>query len=213
MYHNCIKNKIVLQQKKLFEVQVFPPIFFFRTLTRESILLEKYESYQKRSFRNKYIIASAQGPYTLTIPLKKGKHEGQLITEVQISYDESWQKKHLQTLVSAYRNAPFFEYYYTPVQELYAKAGEYLFEFNGLIIGYICELLHLEPPGRTTQYDGSVDQDLRGRMTPKNYQEFPVPPYNQVFEDRYGYLNNLSILDLLFCLGPESEIYLKANAS
>lgn len=204
-------NQNDLSQSRLYEIQLFPPVYFFRNLAQGPILLEKHENYQKRSFRNKFIIAGANGPLTLTIPLKKGKHQGQLITDVLIAYDEPWQKKHLWTIMTAYQSAPYFEFYYVNIEKLYVQASKYLFDFDWIIIEYFCQLLDIDPPTFTLQYQNSAQQDLRGKMTPKNYFEFLVPPYNQVFEDRHGYLNNLSILDLLFCLGPESSVYLKTN--
>ncbi|MCB0687456.1 MAG: WbqC family protein [Saprospiraceae bacterium] len=198
-------------QNYLFEISFLPSIYFFSVFSQKEITLEQMENYQKRSFRNKCVIASANGPLLLTIPLKKGKHEGQKIREVKIAYDEDWQKLHLSTIQTAYRNAPYYDFYIDKLHSLYQHADEYLFNFNLLLIRKIAPLLSLSTFNFTNEYvECCQGIDLRGVITPRNYHQIRMPKYNQVFEDRLGFLSNLTILDLLFCLGPESINYLKS---
>lgn len=157
------------------------------------------------------MIATSAGVLTLTVPLKKGKHESQSITEVRIAYHEPWQKIHMASIQTAYQSAPYFDYYFPVIERLYASAGDLLFSFNLNILSEICHLLQLEVPDCTEIYrKNPPGVDLRGKLTPQNYSLIRLPKYNQVFEDRHGYLNNLSVLDLLFCLGPEAGYYLKS---
>lgn len=176
------------------------------------MVIEKHENYQKRSFRNKCVITNAYGPQTLTVPLKKGKHERQPITEVQIAYDEPWQKNHLAAIKTAYSSAPYFEYYYPSIEQLYHSAEDPLFEFNWSILEYFTRTLQLPVPTTSETYSRTPTAiDFRGRLNPRNYQDNTLPKYNQVFEDRHGYLPNLSILDLIFCKGPEAGGYLTSK--
>lgn len=200
-----------MQEIQFCELSFLPPISFFILLAKESVTIEKHENYQKRSFRNKCIIATSEGPLTLTVPLRKGKHQSQPVTEVTIAYDEPWQNIHLSSISTAYHNAPFFEYYFNKLESIYRNAGDHLFLFNNKLLGEICDLLQLDFPPFTGKYlkdPGGID--WRGIVTPRNYHKIRVPKYNQVFEDRHEYLNNLSIIDLLFCLGPETTRYLKS---
>lgn len=198
-----------MKQKILFELPFFPHNYFFGLLAQVDLVIERHENYQKRSFRNKCIIATADGPQTLTVPLRRGKHEQQKITDVKIAYDEPWQRNHLSALHTAYRNAPFFDYYFSKIQELYANSGEFLFEFNWQILLYFTSQVGFPNATCTEDFEKKVTcADFRGIITPRNYAQYLVPKYNQVFEDRHGYLNNLSILDVLFCLGPETSQHL-----
>lgn len=195
----------------LFESHFFPCIYFFNVWIHHPVWIEKFENYQKRSFRNKCIIAGPQGIHTLTVPLKKGKHQQQTITEVKIAYDEPWQKKHLATIRAAYGKAPFFAHYYPRIEQWYADAGEFLFDLNISIMRNLAGVLHLTDLKFTESYEKNPSAiDLRGRLKLKDFGMIPLPHYSQVFEDRYGYLSNLSIMDLLFCYGPETSRYLQS---
>lgn len=195
----------------LFESHFFPCIYFFNVWIHHPVLIEKFENYQKRSFRNKCIIAGPQGMYTLTVPLKKGKHQQQVIAEVQIAYDDPWQKIHLATIRAAYGKAPFFDDYYPRIEQWYAGAGEFLFDLNICIMRNLAGILHLTDLQFTESYEKDPSAiDMRDKLNLKNFGMIQLPHYSQVFEDRYGYLSNLSILDLLFCYGPETSRYLQS---
>ena len=196
-------------QPVTFEIQFFPCIYFFQILSNQPVIIEKFETYQKRSLRNKCIIAHAQGTQILTVPLKKGKHEQQMITDVTIAYDEPWQKTHLAGIKTAYGSAPYFDHYFPRIEKLYACAGESLFQFNVDIIQYFISSLRLPALQYTASFNRPGEEDdKRGQVTPANYDVVKLPAYSQVFEDRLGYLPNLSILDLIFCRGPEATSYL-----
>ncbi len=191
----------------VFETMFFPPIVFFQYLMQGRVIVEKHENYQKRSFRNKCIIATAQGVKILTVPLRKGKHEQQKITEVQISYEEDWRKNQLKSIRAAYGKAPFFEDYFPVIENVYNSSGKYLFDLNNKIILLLQDIYCYSLPEFSEKYIGDYGvNDRRNHYTLKSFQEEKdVPEYAQVFEDRHGFLPNLSILDLLFCYGPEGR--------
>lgn len=179
----------------------------------DEIYIEVCESYQKRSLRNKCIILGANGPITLTIPLNKGKHSFKLITEVEISYHDQWVGHFLHTIRSCYGTAPYFDFYYPDIEDLIKSNYKYLWNLNNDMLSLILRKIGLDIDMYTTKdfiksYDDSF-VDIRQKKI-KDYQPIrsTTVVYSQVFEDRFGFVSNLSILDLLFCTGPESINYL-----
>lgn len=194
-------------QRVVIECQYFPPIAIFALFHGQKVVLEACETYQKRSFRNRCLIASEKGVQRLSVPLRKGKHESQPITEVSISFDEPWQTRHFNTIKSAYGSAAYYEEYIGTIGDLLFNKEPYLFQYNLQIIRGICNLLDIETfSGVSSEYlPGShYDLDLRNVVTPRSY-DLPLPPYPQVFGSRYSFHRNLSILDLLFCMGPAAR--------
>ncbi|NUO03100.1 MAG: WbqC family protein [Saprospiraceae bacterium] len=196
----------------LLEIQYLPPVQYFSKLTvGEPVFIEQWEHYQKGTYRNRCHIAAANGLTRLTIPLIKGKNEQQAIREVRIAYYEPWQRQHWQSIRSAYGNAPFFEFYADALQPFYEKPFPFLFDFNLALLQTLLKLLRMDVPLHLTDaYADPVPSgwtDLRNAIHPKPHLQKPDPdfipkPYHQVFEDRYAFLPNLSMLDALFCLGP-----------
>lgn len=200
----------------LTENQFFAPISSFSGIIRcNRIYLEAHENYQKRGFRNRCIIDSAQGPLTLSIPLAKGKNERMPIKEVSMSFDTDWKKLHLRSIKSSYGNAPYFDHIFMDLEKLYRRPDKFLFDFNYEILQWIIEFMELEVEIKmTSTYNKEITDkefiDIRNQLRPNNYLDFAgyIAPYSQVFEEDHGYLPNLSILDLLFCTGKASLTYL-----
>lgn len=200
----------------LLETQYLPPIQYFTKLASgEPVYIEQWEHYQKGTYRNRCHIAAANGLTRLTIPLIKGKNEQQAIREVRIAYFEPWQRQHWQSIRSAYGNSPFFEFYADALQPFYEKPFPFLFDFNLELLQTLLKLLRMDVKLQLT--DAYVEvvppdwTDLRNAIHPKPHLQKPDPhftpkPYHQVFEDRYAFLPNLSMLDGLFCLGKSGDL-------
>lgn len=192
------------------ETQIFGPIrIFAQYLDMNEIIIEKHENYQKRSFRNRYDILTANGVLRLTIPLCKGKNNKMPIAEVQIAYDDNWVDIHLQTLRSAYGKSPYFDFYFDGIEKIFSKKHNLLFDFNMECMLFIFSKLKLTKTISTSdsyhsRYDNIID--LRDRKWDGSEVQ---SSYVQVWEDKFGFTPNLSILDLLFCMGPESVSYLR----
>jgi WbqC-like protein family len=192
------------------ETQIFGPIgIFAHYLDKDEIIVEKHENYQKRSFRNRYDILTTNGYLRLTIPLCKGKNNKMPIAEVKIAYDDNWVDIHLQTIRSAYGKSPYFEFYFDGLEKIFAKKHSLLFDFNMECMLFIFSKLKLSNTISTSnsyepQYDNLVD--LRNKKW-DDLQDHSS--YVQVWEDKFGFTPNLSVLDLLFCMGPESISYLR----
>ncbi|MCK7553874.1 WbqC family protein [Chitinophaga sedimenti] len=197
---------------KLVDSQYFGSIEYYKTLIDCDILqIERYEHYQKVSFRNRCYIAGPNGRILLSVPLVKGKNQRTTMKDVRISDAENWQALHWKTLVSAYRRSPWFEYFEGELQSLYEKKFEYLLDWNMACSDWVNERIGFE---RTVIFTDSYQDrgtvknavDLRDQLTPPGDQDenAGIENYTQVFQERVGFLRNLSILDLLFCEGKRS---------
>lgn len=201
------------QQKEslLIDCQFFGTINYYKILFQYSnIEIEQYENYQKMSFRNRCMVAGSNGVVGLSVPLEKGRGQRELMKDIRISRDGNWRVQHWRTIASCYSRAPFFEYYCDGVHDLLRKDQVFLLDMNLEILDWLKRVLKLPATIRpTSEYRKTVPEgmtDLRNQLLPKNYLAAPWNlKYTQVFEDRIGFRPNLSILDLLFCSGPETR--------
>lgn len=200
----------------LTENQFFAPISVFSDLVKyDSLLIESQENYQKRGFRNRCIIDSAQGPLTLSIPLAKGKNEKMPIREVKISFDTNWQRLHLESIKSSYGNSPYFDHVYPDMIKIYQSADTFLYDLNMNALQWIVSFIEIDMVISETQtyekrYDAASHKDVRNQLKSNNYttSNIDYQRYAQVFEENHSFLPNLSILDLIFCTGKASQTYL-----
>ena len=170
------------------------------------------------SYRNRYYITGANGLIPLSIPLQQGREQRKRMAEVGISYAENWQVQHWRTLVSVYNRSPYFQHYEPSLQQLFEKKFELLYEFNLASVVWLINQLKADVEIKTTdvyrkEYENDV-ADLRN-LKP-GAEKLPVKesePYYQLFNERNGFIPNLSILDLLFSEGPYALQWLKNNAA
>ena len=202
----------------LMELQYFPPIqYFTKFLLYPQVVIEQHEHYQKGGYRNRCTIVNANSTQMLTVPLVKGKNEKQSIREVKISYIDNWQRIHWTSIQSAYGNAPFFEHYADHFKGFFNQKQETLFDLNRVLLHKILKILRLDTEIQTSmEYEKNPIQsiDFRNKISTRKSNTFvdknftPIH-YSQVFEEKHGFLPNLSILDLIFCKGPEALSYLE----
>ena len=165
--------------------------------SKEGGLLEVNDHYRKQTLRNRCMIDGSQGALALTIPVQKPAPNA-LMRDVRISDHGNWRHLHWNALQSSYRQSPFFEYYADDFAPFYEKRWEFLADFNEDLLRLVCSLIDIDTPvSRTTSYAGE-QQPLPQNET----------PYYQVFARHHGFLPNLSIVDMLFNLGPESLLLL-----
>ena len=200
-----------MDKKILLSTSYFGPISYYsKFLLPLDIWIEKHEHFIKQSYRNRSIIYGANGPVSLTIPVKRGSFHKIKIAELEIDYSKNWQINHWRAIESAYNSAPFFQYYSDDIKIFFETDTRLLFEHNLNIIKTILKLIHL--PGNisfTDKYlaDSAHSLDYRMNLRPKNSPEDPLfktVRYFQVFDDSHGFIPDLSILDLLFNAGPET---------
>ncbi|WP_080902810.1 WbqC family protein [Parabacteroides sp. Marseille-P3160] len=190
-----------------------PVQYYCKLFQYEQVYIETEENYLKQTYRNRCHIAGANGVLPLSIPIEKPETIKCLTKDIRISDHGNWRHLHWNAIVSAYNTSPFFEYYQDDFVPFYSKKQNFLLDFNEELRQLVCELLDLHPAvAYTEQYQPTVAHDFRESIRPKHAGEDPdfVPlPYYQVFATKYGFLPNLSILDLLFNMGPEGLLVLK----
>ena len=188
-----------------------PNISYIAWLIKKKIYFDLTDKYNKQTYRNRSEIYGANGKLILTIPIIHSKEKKQQLTkEVKIFNDTSWQSNHWKSICSAYRSSPYFEYYEEDFYNFYFKIKEEcLFNFNIKLISYILNLLDHPFNFNTISYNKKKHTKIHKLIDAKNLC-FQTNKYNQVFSDKYGYLNNLSIIDLLFNIGPNTMEYLNS---
>ena len=180
----------------------FGPIEWYQQLCRADLVyLEACESFIKQTYRNRCTIATANGVQNLTVPVEHGG--SRLIRDVRISNHGSWRRVHWNALQSAYSESPFFEYYADDLRPFFEQDYEFLYDYNYEIMQKMCELLDIHPHVLHSE-EFKMEDSLTSHPSPLT----PIKPYYQVFARKHGFLPNLSILDLLFNMGPEAIFYL-----
>lgn len=198
----------------------FAPIqYYCKLIQYDTILIEQWENYSKQSYRNRCNIMGANGVLPLSIPVIKATHKKMLTKDVKISYDTNWQKLHWKGIESAYKSSPYYEYYIDDLERFFNQKWDYLLEYNQEIQNTICEILEIDPKIQLTEDFVELKQeeivDFRNAIHPKASKaildnSFQAEEYTQVFSDKHPFASNLSILDVVFNLGPEGESYLSS---
>ena len=182
---------------------------------QQPILWEAEDFYQKQTYRNRMEIHAANGKLMLSIPIQHLGYDGrQNYKDVQIANEFPWQRNHWLSLKTAYQSSPFFEYYEDDIAPLYQTPYKFLFAFNKQVMETISELLQIQAPKETTStYEkDSPHHDLRKLIDVKTVKTTAALEYTQVFSNKNGFIPNLSILDLLFNMGPETVPILQSQS-
>jgi hypothetical protein len=197
----------------LLSTAYFAPIRYFSKLAvYPEVFIEQYENFIKQTYRNRTVILGANGPISLIVPVEKGRAQKIKIKDLRIAYDEEWQRNHWRTIFSAYNSSPFFEYYADDVEIFFRKKHDFLFDFNLQITKTIMEIMDIPIELNLTEDFEQVPDNCRNfreQISPKTHLVNPDPhfepqPYTQVFSEKFGFVPDLSILDLLFNEGPSA---------
>jgi len=190
-----------------------PPVEYFVKLNtyKTGLLIEHEEHFPKQTYRNRANIYAPDGLLALTVPVVKGSKNHTKVKDVKISYDFRWQRLHWQSLQACYRRSAYFEYYENDLAPFYEKKFDFLFDYNEQLLYFILKAAKIKVELKYTEtYEPTYTDmaDFRKSIHPKETGTFEQKIYLQVFEDRKGFLNNLSMVDLLFNQGPNSINYL-----
>lgn len=190
-----------------------PPVEYFTRLNqhRQNALIEREEHLIKQTYRNRAHIYSPDGLLALVVPVVKGSKVHTKMKDVKISYDFGWQRLHWMSLQSCYRRSAYFEYYEDDLARFYEDKPTFLFDYNEQLLHMILGMIKLKAEIAFTDeyhptYPDRTDYRLSFNAKKEGYAE--QKPYFQVFEERKGFLHNLSIIDLLFSQGPQTINYL-----
>ncbi|GAA4024355.1 WbqC family protein [Flavobacterium cheonhonense] len=190
----------------------FPSISHFVAIAQSDLVtFEMDDNFQKQTNRNRMYIYSPNGIQLLNIPIKHSKVAHQKTKDVKLETAFDWQKQHFKSLEAAYRTSPFFEYFEDDIAPIFQKKHTFLMDLNLETMSVVSKCLGLEfDYNETAEYFHEVTDkiDWRGLINGKKDTSV-FEPYTQVFGEKHGYLNNLSILDLLFNEGRYALDYLK----
>jgi hypothetical protein len=194
----------------LLSTAYLPSIEYFSHISKaDEAHIEREENYLKQSYRNRCYILSAHGPQPLSIPVFAGSIHKTAIKDIRIDYSKRWQQVHLGAIIAAYNSSPYFMYYFESIERIISKNIDFLLDLNMELTVCLLSMLklktvpvytgHFVPPGKS-------DNDLRYCISPKKESEFVSKPYLQVFGE--SFVPNLSIIDLIFNVGPDAGEYL-----
>lgn len=194
----------------------FPPVQWMQKLhIYNKVYVERNDNFCKQTYRNRCVIATANGVQALTVPIERFEGAKCPMRDIRISDHGEWRHLHWNAIVSAYGESPFFDYYADDLRPFFERKWKYLFDFNMEIVDKLCELLDVQPNISLT--DSYADaallgaDDLRDVIRPKHPAADPLfapRPYYQVYASRHGFQSNMSVLDLLCNEGPEGIFYL-----
>ena len=192
----------------------FPSISHFAAMVQsENITFEVEDNFQKQTNRNRAYIYSPNGIQLLNIPVKHSKESHQKTKDIKIETDFDWQKQHFKSLEAGYRSSPFFEFFEDDIRPIFEKKYSFLLDLNFEVFTILSKCFRLKLDyTTTTEYFHEVNTntitDFRGLVNGK--KDLSVfESYTQVFDDKHGFINNLSVLDLLFNEGKYAIDYLK----
>lgn len=195
----------------LLPVFYLPPISWFSVFLNpeNEILFEQFEHFPKQTYRNRANIYGANGKLSLIIPIShNGKRE---LKDIEISYREDWRNLHWKSIKTAYQSSPYFEFYEDKLRKVFEIKEQNLLDFNLKALEVIQQILKTEKAwSLNAEYIKNPQEiNFREKFSAKNPSEFEVEEYYQTFSDKSGFLEDLSILDLICNKGPESLTYIK----
>lgn len=198
----------------MFDIHYFANINYYIALSKtETVVFAAALPYQKGWFKNKCVIASAAGELKLSVPLVGGRNQNQLLKDVRIAYDQNWRHQHLRAIETCYGNSPFFDFYFLKFENFFQKKFETLIELNLGAHELIAEILKMNKPYSVQE---NLEKEIDILFSKKIGKEILIDDkvqskYEQVFENKIGFVKNLSIIDLIFCCGPQAKELLNSS--
>lgn len=193
-----------MSSSAIISIGYLPPVQYFAKLIQyQNIYIESAENYTKQTYRNRCVILGANGPISLTIPVVKTQGNHTPIKLIEIDNSTLWQKNHWKTIESAYRTSAYYDFVADILEPFFNKRYTNLFDFDYQLMNAIFDFLSIQPNiHTTTQYFSNYEVDFRNSISPKvdflNDTQFLPAEYFQVFSNKFGFVPNLSIIDLLF---------------
>ena len=201
--------------KILISTAYLPPVSYFSLISgADEILIEREENYLKQTYRNRCCILSAHGPQSLTVPVLLGSLHKTPLKDIRIDYSKRWQQVHIGAITASYGAAPYFQFYSEKIKKVISGNYEFLLDLNMELFTLLLEYLKIQKPiTYTTEFEKNVSSshDFRNRFSPKKEPDLKVKPYLQVFENENGFVPHLSIIDLIFNMGPDADNYIRGS--
>lgn len=197
----------------IFATAYLPPIAYFAELAKwDAASVEYMETFPKQTYRNRALIITANGLLPLSVPIVRTNGNHTLTSDIAISYTENWPMKHWRAIEAAYNASPYFLYYKDGLEKIILTHYDRLVDLNRDLLDYLMSKLKIccqICPTEEFAPHGTLENDYRNSFSIKgSYSADQFPEYDQVFEAKIPFQPNLSIIDLLFNLGPEAKRYL-----
>ena len=215
-YNDALCHVLLLKINTMIFISTayFPPISYMALLMQNQakVSIDAFETYSKQSYRNRFSIATSTGKMSLTVPVKKTQGNKTKTNEITIDYSEKWQQVHWRSIKAAYHSSPFFLYYADDIEVIFKEKYQYLYQLNEKIIAKLESILAFDADMKyTTNFEpvNTHKNDFRFLIHPKHKSIIKPVVYDQVFEEKNGFIADLSVLDLIFNLGPEAQLYLQ----
>lgn len=198
-------------QKIILPAFYMPPTSWFHEFLKDDveIVIEQHENFPKQTYRNRANIYGANGKLSLFVPIK---HDGKKpMKDVEISYKEDWQSQHWKSIISAYKSSPYFEFYEDQLRSLFQEKEDLLLNFNLTTISLFQKMLKTEKAYSLSEEYVKIEDsmDFRSKFSAKKPADYQFEEYYQTFSDKHGFIEDLSILDIICNKGPESVTNLK----
>ncbi len=198
--------------KILVSTAYLPPIEYFSLISKaDEVFIEREENYVKQSYRNRCYLLSAHGRQLLSVPVYLGSQHKTPVKDITIDYSKRWQQVHLRAMIASYSSSPYFEFYFESFEKILSRKNDFLLDLNMELTEAILEILKMKTKiSFSTSFEtpGERENDFRYRITPKEESQFSVKEYSHVFNNSKGVIQGLSIIDLIFNMGPEAVKYL-----
>ncbi|MCX6325212.1 MAG: WbqC family protein [Bacteroidia bacterium] len=198
--------------KILVSTAYLPPVEYFSIISQaDEVLIEKEENYLKQTYRNRCYILSASGPQLLSVPVYLGSLHKTPVKDIRIDYSKRWQQVHIRAMTASYNSSPWFEYYFENIEKIISRNHEFLLDLNMELIESVLAILKIKKTiSYTANFEpvGDMENDFRYKITTKKESHFAVKEYLQVFNQDKSFIPGLSIIDLVFNMGPDAVDYL-----
>jgi len=198
--------------KILISSAYLPPIEYFSLILQtDKVFIEREENYLKQTFRNRCYILSAHGQQILTVPVYLGSLHKTPVKNIRVDYSKRWQQVHLRAIIASYRSSPYFEFYFEELEKIILKNHEFLLDLNTELTESLQTILGMRKTiSYTTLFEpvGEIENDFRYKITPKEESNFTSKEYLRVFDNSHKLVHGMSIIDLVFNMGPEAVNYL-----
>lgn len=189
-----------------------PSVEYFSIISRaDEVLIEREENYVKQSFRNRCYILAAHGPQLLSVPVYLGSLHKTHLKDIRIDYSKRWQQVHIGAITASYSASPYFQFYFEEIKKTISKNPVFLIDLNTDLTETILHMLNLKIQLTfTSEFETPAESlnDFRYKISPKKKSGFFVKEYLQVFNNNKGFVHGLSIIDLVFNMGPEAVGFL-----
>jgi hypothetical protein len=200
-----------MEGKILISTAYLAPVEYFSLIIQaDKIFIEREENYLKQTYRNRCYILSAHGPQLLSVPVYLGSLHKTPVKDIRIDYSKRWQQVHLRAITASYSASPYFEFYFEIIEKIILKNYDFLLDLNFALTEAVINILKI---GKTLSYttdfepEAGKSYDFRYKISPKVDSHYKSKDYIKVFKPVSESATQLSIIDLILNMGPDSINY------